>query len=264
MSDNNNPTRFEQDFEVSNILNSSNVEDTYVFSLPPSQTFNGLEIAEYNFKADLSLDAELSLILGRDNDNDGIFDIGNEQIGSGERLSPNSDSISLEDILSSSPTNLDEKSSSLLQPGQDYFVNIQDIFPNDGIDNSYFIDSKTVPVLAGQINTDDPFYCCNNNEDAKYYYDELNNPSIRAGENGISVGDRVSIELSSDDFVPIIFLLNDDTGAVIDLTTTHSPSGSLNTTNLNFTVENNINYSLSIETASPGEIGDYLLEIDII
>lgn len=270
MSNNNSPERFPQNFDLAErVLNSSNIEDTYVFSTAPSATTNGLEIVGYNFRANFSrLDESVFLVLGEDRDNidnnNPTFNIANEQIGSSDKLFPNSDLSTLEDILISNPTNLNEKSNSLLKPGQDYFVNIQDEFSNNGIDNSYILDVRTPPVLAGQITTSDPFYCCNNNENEKYYYDELNNPGIRAGENGISVGDQFSIELSSDDFAPVIFLLNDTTGEVIDVTTIRSRIGSLTTTRLDFTVQDNITYSLSIETVTPGETGDYLLEVDQI
>ncbi|MDJ0732842.1 MAG: hypothetical protein QNJ47_01955 [Nostocaceae cyanobacterium] len=108
------------------------------------------------------------------------------------------------------------------------------------------------PVIAGDLSSSDPLYCCNNNNQP-FYYDEY---SVDLNQLGFQVGDTVKVELDSNDFDPVIMILNADTREVI--------GAGFNPNNANKaefvrTIEAGVNYLISVENALPGQTGSYTL-----
>ncbi|MEB3219772.1 MAG: hypothetical protein VKN72_26535 [Nostocales cyanobacterium 94392] len=111
--------------------------------------------------------------------------------------------------------------------------------------------------ISGELSNSDRFYCCNNNEQ-RFYYDEYNFSSSSLQD---LIGQRIKLELQSDDFDPVIMLLNADTRQVIG--TAYNPNDS-NNAQLEVTIEAGVNYLVSVESASPGATGSYIGSFTIV
>jgi hypothetical protein len=273
MSDNFNPKDLgvlkNAFFSESGTLDSNNSEDTFQFTLPnfgdiaPGRELEKVDLL-YGFYVDFpnNLNQPVKLSIGTDSDSDGSFDQTNEILGSQITVQPDPFStnvlINLTDIVADVSIPED-----LLKPNQTLFLDIESTDPSSS--NNYNLDFNLELGFVRELTTSDLLYCCDGSHNDKYYYDRLDELSVRAGENNVAVGDTFELALASDLFPPVLFLLNQDTGAVIDVASvaTSETVGGANfqIVDLSFTVEDNINYVVSAESALPNQTGDYILSI---
>lgn len=267
MSDNSNPQNLgtinDLFFNEFGTLDANNTEDTFRFNLPTLQSLNpNIKLDKvdffYGFEGDfLTLNQPVKISVGIDSNSDGVFDENNEIIGSPIIVQDDLEEFTLPDLFTS--LSLPED---LLKPDQEIFLNIESTDPN--ISNNYDLDFELVDTFTGELSTDDSLYCCGN-DNSKYYYDRLDELSAKAGKDGVVVGDVFNVALASSSFDPVLFILNQDTGEVIDVaetSTTQTISGvDYQIAELNFTVQDNINYVASVESALPNQTGEYLYQV---
>jgi hypothetical protein len=270
MSDNFNPkdlgtTGF---FSESGTLDSSNTQDTFRFNLPNfeelvlDRQLNKVDLL-YSFGVDFfnNLSQPINLSIGIDSNSDGSFDQTDEILGSTITVEPDPTSsnvlITMDDIIANLSVPED-----LLNQDQTLFLDIESTDPSNS--NSYDLDFELTPIYAGELSTSDSLYCCDDHN-KKYYYDRLDEISFKAGENDVEVGDELDFNLGSTSFDPVLFLLNKDTGEVIDVayeSTTETIGGvDYQTVNLSLDVQENINYVVSVESALPNQTGEYYLSV---
>ena len=206
------------------------------------------------------------LIFGADFNNNNIFEaFGDEEsVGILTGFSNENYFVNLsEEILSNG--NIDERFDKFLSSNSNYFINI---LPLTNDDTSYSLELDFDARFTGEIDTNDSSYCCD--EDQKYYYDDLTGLTLTAGQDGLSVGDTIDIEVTASGFEPVIFISNNDTGEVIELESNFEESfdsfgiGIPYVSRLaNFEIADNTTYLISVETAEPGQTGEYVVDIEM-
>lgn len=256
-------------------LDDSNQFDQYNFSTPNygSDTVSG----GFGWLVNLStLTGSVVMVLGQDLNRNGSFD-SNETIGDpilfdpttllpGESFSFSLPRVFIDDAKAPS-------TQSHLQPGQDYFLQIQQSQPGTTLD--YVGEAFPYIALEGEISTDDSFYCCNSSK--HYYYDEFTDDllghEIKVGVGGLVAGDQLAVAVASD-FTPVIMIFNTATGKVLDATTKIEDSSLSDFLGLGskapikaqatFTLEAGISYGISVETLQADVIGSYTLSAILI
>ncbi|MDJ0735512.1 MAG: hypothetical protein QNJ47_15870 [Nostocaceae cyanobacterium] len=246
-------------------------KDTYLFTLPTINDiindFNTVgrefvDVQPIGYDASLiftTLNEPAIVSFGVDSNNNGIFEdneiiakntINPSDVGSELFVNPlsiiNTD-LSLED--------------NLLDFGQQYFLELEST--NTTTSNDYLFDFNASTILVGEIDKNDPFY---NFRRQKYYYDQLDEFALKDGDfdNLIGVGDEFFISVISEmSLDPVIFLLNQDTNQVIDVAyeaqSVSLGSNNYNVVQLDFTLQADITYTLSIESAQAEQTGTYYL-----
>ncbi|NBD18898.1 MAG: hypothetical protein GVY04_23005 [Cyanobacteria bacterium] len=277
MSTNQNPDNLGTGFffELEGTLNQDNPSDTYLFTAPPKDAgllgevedsiLESLDLFDDIFTERTVLDGTVEISYGIDKNGDQQFQQ-EEVIGSG--VIESNDRVSVADIADDLGIDFLENPGSLfVQPGDDYFLQLETQNPN--LVNDYEIDVDSDRGLVEEISTDDSFYCCDGNEDEKYYFDDIDEilgQPIAAGNFGLNLGDTVEVGVVSNDFNPVIFLLNNETGEVIDSATPSQEQEigdiTYQVTFLDFDIQDGISYGLSVETETPGETGDYAIVAD--
>lgn len=245
----------------SGILDSFDPVDTYNFSLPSlsGTAFEEIDNAGFIFTVTSDLiDTEDEVTIS-------TRTATGELIGT-ITLSPG-DTVFSDIFIASSADSSEEafnillEAGELLEPGEDFVVEIETTNPALN-PNPYDIEVEFAGLGSGEITTNDKSYCCGDDEDNKYYYDELSGV-IEAGQNGVVAGEVLEFVVTSEDFEPVFFVLNDDTREVIDIALseilTVENLGSTNAATLSFIVEEDISYSLSIETTEARETGEYFI-----
>jgi hypothetical protein len=276
MSDNTNPQDFgilgdTGGFGTEGTLNASNSEDTIKFTLPSTEdllssnkvVLDKVDIVGYDFTVGFdNLDESVNLSLGTDSSPDGSFDQDNEILGRQFLVEPDSDNFAFV-----SYSDLDPNPSipaDLLQENQPLFLDIESTSSNT---NNYELTFSSSPIYKGELTGEDDSYCCDGTHKDKYYYDRLDELSPNAISD-VEEGDLIEATLFTKSFEPVLFLLNQDTGEVIDVeyesTEITLGADTYKSVDLSFEVPSNIdNYVLSVESASANEQGEYFLSTDV-
>lgn len=256
----------------SNTLDANNTEDTIQFTLPSTQSvlsslgevLDKVDLVGYGVGFDfLNLDNSVNLSFGTDSNSDGSFDQTNEILSQARvepRVEPDGLSRALNVSLPLAPNF--SPSTDYPQENQTLFLDIESTNSNS---NSYDLQANLLPIYKGDLTGQDDSYCCDGSHKDKYYYDRLDELSLE-GVTDIVAGDTTYVSLSSKSFDPVLFLLNQDTGEVIDVAynTTLKTLGSdtYKQVGLSFNVPNDTdNYVLSVESASANQQGEYFLDI---
>jgi hypothetical protein len=248
-------------------LDANNTEDTIKFTVPSTQSLlsregivlDKVDIVGYAVRLDFfNLDEPVDLSLGTDSNSDGSFDQTNE-ILSQTTVEPDS---SFQAFIVELPAPPDfSPSTDFSQENQTLFLDIESTNSNT---NNYDLDSNLLPVFKGDLTGQDDSYCCDGSHNNKYYYDRLDELSLEGGTDVVA-GDTIEVSLFSKSFDPVLFLLNRDTGAVIDVEYSSAPvtigADTYQVVNMNFIVPSNTdNYVVSVESASANQQGEYFLQ----
>jgi len=251
--------------EEEGTLDFFNSEDTYQFTLPTQdkitdeansfgRQFNKVQSTGFDVSVSIESNQPTIVSFGVDNNNNGIFE--DNEIIARDTVNPSDGVLEIVDAS----RNLEDN---LLDFGQNYFVEVEstDTFS----DTSYELTVEAPSVFEGEISRKDSSYIFN---DREYYYDQLDELAIKAGDfdNSIEVGDEYSVSVISESSLnPLLFLLNKDTNEVIDVDfeadTVNLGGENYNQVALDFTVLEGINYTFSVESVEPGQTGNYYFEL---
>ena len=124
------------------------------------------------------------------------------------------------------------------------------IITNEEVDS--LAPTSDTPLVGKLDNSDDSYTY----KDKKYYYDFYALPV----DSTIGSGDTIEITLTSDNFEPMLMLLNSQ-GDVIEHN--HGSTEESTTAKLSYLVESE-SFFVSIETMNANTIGDYQLEVNVI
>ena len=122
-----------------------------------------------------------------------------------------------------------------------------------GIITNERVERLTGGLMTGSLSDSDDSYTYKNQN---YYYDFYALPV----DSSINPGDTINITLTSDEFDPLLMLLNSE-GEVVDYN--YSPMDTTSS-QLTFDVLSGEPFFLSVETFNPNSTGDYQLEIEMI
>ena len=243
-------------FSADNNINLGNPQDVFSFTIPAAGVTVNNGAIEYDLNGEfVILDQEINVSLGVDSNGNGSFDP-DEIIGQTITVDPSDPFFSLTDLDPNLSIN-----DFLLQENQDYFLAIEDA----GFDTFYDVNIDLTPFLVGELTTNDTLYQFRGDT---YYFDQLNEFTVQAGVDEVTVGEPFELSLISDSFDPVLFLLNQDTNEVIDVAFESTSIGTtvdgadLQAVQLSFEVQADITYVASVESALPGQTGDYFLNID--
>lgn len=261
--------------EFGNKLDGLNQFDQYNFSTPNYGSDTG-SVGFGSLVNLLTLTSSVVMVLGQDLNRNGIFDL-NEAIGDPILFDPTtllpgeSFSFALPRVF------IDDAKApgtqSHLQPGQDYFLQIQRF----GSTATLTYGGEAFPYIAleGKITTNDSFYCCNPNK--HFYYDEFTDDllghEIKVGVGGLVAGQEFTVAVASD-FTPVIMVFNTVTGKVLEATAKIEDSSLSDLLGLSskapvkaqatFTLEAGISYGISVETLEPDATGSYTLSAIVV
>lgn len=263
MSNSTNPQNLGVTEDVSEVgvLSSFNTKDTYQFTTPNlnqlidensnfGRQFSQVQPTGFDINVSTNLSTPAIVSFGIDRNNNGIFE--SSEITATETLDSFNRELQISDISSSLDDNL-------LKLGQSYFVQFEST--NPAISNAYLVDVETVPIFNGELNDNDLSYISG---DSRYYYDQLDEFALQNGDfNGlVEVGDEYFASVWSESLLdPVLFLLNKDTNEVLDVA--YEPEiitlggEDYNLIGLDFTVEEGINYTFSVEGLEAGQTGNY-------
>jgi hypothetical protein len=204
------------------------------------------------------LNEPVNFSLGTDSNSDGSFDQANEILGSQFLVEPDSFNQGFVTYSDLDPNPVFP--TDLLQENQTLFLDIESTNSND---NFYSSDFELLPVFRENLTGEDDSYCCDGSNENKYYYDRLDELSPSTISN-LEEGDSIEATLISKSFDPVLFLLNQNTGEVIDVeynaTSITIGADTFQSVDLSYTVPNNTdNYVLSVESASANQQGEYFL-----
>lgn len=134
------------------------------------------------------------------------------------------------------------------QEGEDY---------NLLTDTGILFDSTAVqwgqPLTASLVTGDMVNMFAHNTNSRRYYGD-----GYYISANEVVVGDSVEIQVESIEFPPTIYLLNAETGELID-----DWLGSRNQKTVNFNVEEEIGYLILVSSLYANQVGEYTFSVDI-
>jgi hypothetical protein len=275
MSNNANPNDFgilgnTGSLDVNNTLRAGNTEDTIKFTLPSTEdllssndlALDKVDIIGYEWNVYFDLNQPVNFSLGTDSDSDGSFDQTNEIIGSQFLIEPNDFNQGFVTYFNLAPN--PSFPADLLQESQTLFLDIESTNSNSSIYDLHF---ASFPIFRGNLTGEDDSYCCDGSSENKYYHDRLDEFSYERGTN-ISTGDLIQAQILSKSFDPVLFLLNQDTGEVIDFNADDETStetigaDTFQAAYISFEVPKGTdNYVLSVESASANQQGEYFLEI---
>lgn len=256
-------------------ITSESALNVYSFKLPKLNTVLGRGDINFGFYPLISYGMSgvyTKANIGKDLDNDGVLDDTNEIISLN-----NASVLGKENIIPFDSSTSRRVEQNILQGNQEYFFKIEHNSSNFSVLNADFI-----PSFTGEISQEDNCYSCNGQ---KYYYDELTGLNIKAGTS-LTVGEEINLTVYSPDFAPRIFVevVDDFNGSEefivsdggypnfrdnefkdTEIPRTFQPTGIdlfRFGSAMNITVEANKEYIISVETANPGETGEYILFID--
>ena len=127
---------------------------------------------------------------------------------------------------------------------------------NLSTDTGLLFDSTVVefdqPLTASLVTSDTLNMFARNSSSMSYYGD-----GYFVSADKVVVGDTLTMEVESTEFIPSVYLINAETGQLID-----DWRGSQQQKTINFTVEEDIDYLIMVSSIYANQLGEYTFSVD--